>query len=258
MNALFLKVDWETPHGQKEVGVHTPVSRSKDAGCEAPRHPLGAKREGSWAVLGPRCDLSCACPAQGGQMSSRGLRMKPPGSLSTISYNHRLSGSVASNSLQPHGLQPTGPSVHGILQAGTRGWAAVPSSRGASRPRDGTRVSCSAGRFFTTEPAGKPQPHVRLKCSGNNMSNLKSHNNGSTLIWPEILGCSSKIAEESFPCYKKYFSAEKCTPRSALLTFFLPEWNLLDSARIHQGQGGRHCHPKFLHKDHRETQAGLM
>ena len=153
---------------------------------------------------------------------------------------------------------PPGSSVSGILQARTLEWFAIPSSRGSSRPRDGTQVSCFAGGFFTTEPAGKPQPHARLKCSGNNMSNLKSHNNGSTLIGPEILGCSSKIAEESFPCYKKYCSAEKCTLRSALLTFFLPEWNLLDSARIHQGQGGRHCHPKFFHKDHRETQTGLM
>lgn len=40
-------------------------------------------------------------------------------------------------------------------------------------------------------------------------------------MWPEILGCSSKIAEESFPCHKKYFSAEKCALRSALLAFSL-------------------------------------
>ena len=31
-----------------------------------------------------------------------------------------------------------------------------PSSRGSSQPRDQTRVSCIAGRFFTAEPPGKP------------------------------------------------------------------------------------------------------
>ena len=36
-------------------------------------------------------------------------------------------------------------------------WVAVPSSRGSSRPRDQTRGSCIAGRFFTTEPLGKPR-----------------------------------------------------------------------------------------------------
>ena len=36
---------------------------------------------------------------------------------------------------------PPGSSVHGILQARTRGRAAVPASRGSSRPRDRTCVS---------------------------------------------------------------------------------------------------------------------
>ena len=40
-------------------------------------------------------------------------------------------------------------SVHGILQARILEWAAIPFSRGSSWPRDQTRVSCTAGRFFT-------------------------------------------------------------------------------------------------------------
>ena len=35
-------------------------------------------------------------------------------------------------------------------------WVAIPFSRGPSQPRDQTQVSCIAGRFFTTEPPGKP------------------------------------------------------------------------------------------------------
>ena len=45
---------------------------------------------------------------------------------------------------------PSGSSVHGNLQARILEWIATPSSRGSSRPRDRTCVSCIAGRFFTT------------------------------------------------------------------------------------------------------------
>ena len=40
-------------------------------------------------------------------------------------------------------------SIHGILQARILEWVAMPSSKGSSQPRDGTQVSCVAGRFFT-------------------------------------------------------------------------------------------------------------
>ena len=49
---------------------------------------------------------------------------------------------------------PPSSCVHGILQA-----RISPSSKGSSRPRDRTCISSSsyiAGRFFTTEPPGKP------------------------------------------------------------------------------------------------------
>ena len=60
-----------------------------------------------------------------------------------------------------------GSSVHGILQARTLQWVAMPCSRGASRPKDSTRFSRDshiAGGFFITEPPGKPlcQLHERL------------------------------------------------------------------------------------------------
>ena len=54
---------------------------------------------------------------------------------------------------------PPGSSVHGILQARTLEWVAIPFSRGSSQPRDWTRISyisCTAGRFITTEPPGRP------------------------------------------------------------------------------------------------------
>ena len=44
---------------------------------------------------------------------------------------------------------PPGSSIDGILQARMLEWVATPISRKSSRPRDRTRVSCIAGRFFT-------------------------------------------------------------------------------------------------------------
>ena len=52
-----------------------------------------------------------------------------------------------------------GSCVHGILQARILEWVAISLSRGSSRPRDWTLISCIcciAGRFLTTEPSGKP------------------------------------------------------------------------------------------------------
>ena len=58
---------------------------------------------------------------------------------------------VRAKSLQSHlthchptDWSPPGSSVRGVLQARTLEWVATPSSRGSSRPRDGTPVSCSS------------------------------------------------------------------------------------------------------------------
>ena len=49
-----------------------------------------------------------------------------------------------------------GSSVHGIFQERILELVAMPSSRGSFRPRNLTRISCIAGRFFTAEPPGMP------------------------------------------------------------------------------------------------------
>ena len=51
-----------------------------------------------------------------------------------------------------------GSSVHGIFPARILEWAAMPSSRGSSWPRDRicvSGISCTASEFFTAEPLGK-------------------------------------------------------------------------------------------------------
>ena len=47
----------------------------------------------------------------------------------------------------PMDCSPPGSSIHGLLQTRILEWAATPSSRGSSRPRDGAWGT--AGRFFT-------------------------------------------------------------------------------------------------------------
>ena len=53
----------------------------------------------------------------------------------------------------PMDCGPPGSSVHGLLQVRIQEWAALPSSGKFSPHRDWTRISCTAGRFFTTEQA---------------------------------------------------------------------------------------------------------
>ena len=49
-----------------------------------------------------------------------------------------------------------GSSDYGILQERILEWVAMPSSRGFSRLRDWTRISCIVGGFFTAESLGEP------------------------------------------------------------------------------------------------------
>ena len=56
---------------------------------------------------------------------------------------------VMSDSCDPMDCSPSGSSVHGILQARILEWVAISFSRASSWPRNRTRVSFTAGRFFT-------------------------------------------------------------------------------------------------------------
>ena len=63
----------------------------------------------------------------------------------------------------PMDCGPPGSPVHGILQARILEWVAISSSRGSSRPRDWahvSHVSFTAGKFFTTDPLGKPATNL--------------------------------------------------------------------------------------------------
>ena len=63
--------------------------------------------------------------------------------------------------------------VHGILRARTLEWAAFPFSRGSSRPRNRTRVSCIAGGFFTNWAIKEAQKEIwdGVMSEGNKLRN---------------------------------------------------------------------------------------
>ena len=60
-----------------------------------------------------------------------------------------ISHSVVSDSLQPHGLQPSGSSVCGILQATILEWVAIPFYRDLPNPGIEPASPALAGGFFT-------------------------------------------------------------------------------------------------------------
>ena len=61
----------------------------------------------------------------------------------------------------PKDCNPPGSSVHGILQTRILEWVAIPFLKGSSKFRNRTEFSCTAGRFFTTEPPGKPTLSIK-------------------------------------------------------------------------------------------------
>ena len=84
---------------------------------------------------------------------------------------HTCSGAQSCPILcDPVDCSPPGSCIHGILQARILEWAAMPFSRGSSWPRDQTRVSCTAGGYFTAKPPGK-SAHTRN--SGPRLCSLK-------------------------------------------------------------------------------------
>ena len=72
----------------------------------------------------------------------------------------------------PMDYSPAGSSVYGIFQARILEWVAISFPRASCWPRDQTCISCLAGKFFPTEPPGKPVgtyiPIIALNINGLN------------------------------------------------------------------------------------------
>ena len=99
------------------------------------------------------------------------------------------------------GCSPSGPSIHGIFQARGLEWVAISYSRGSSRPRDWSHVSCMssalAGGFFTTvsdvvpTAAGGGQPHLFFSA----LPRLTPHNRGCAQFFSWVQGDVSLSVE---------------------------------------------------------------
>ena len=74
-----------------------------------------------------------------------------------------------------------GSSVYDILQARVLEWVVIPFSRGSSQSRDGTRVSCIAGRLFTIcntikNFLKKSPPNIQKTTTSKNALGKSQHN----------------------------------------------------------------------------------
>ena len=128
---------------------------------------MGFPRQEHWSGLPcpsgniPNPGIEPASPA----LAAGFFTTEPPGKSYVTAYVHAKSLQSCPTLCDPMDCSPPGSVVHGILQARTLEWVALPSSRGSSQPRDGTHVSCGswlAGRFFTEEPLGKS--YVTASC----------------------------------------------------------------------------------------------
>ena len=78
---------------------------------------------------------------------------RPPSSQGRQGWSFSPSSPALFN---PMDCSPPGSSVHGILQARILEGISMPSSRGSSLPRDQTRVSSIAGRFYAWDTREAP------------------------------------------------------------------------------------------------------
>ena len=117
-----------------------------------------------------------------GELKSNKWYENDPGTLTTRLqvWKWKCSCLVVSDFCDPVDCSPPGSSVLGILQARILEWVSIPFSRGSSWPRDQTRISCIAGRFFT-EPPGKPRVV------------------GPQILWPHEEEISSKSSRANLP-----------------------------------------------------------
>ena len=129
---------------------------------------------------------------------------------------------------------PPGSSIHGISQARILEWVAISSSRGPSRPRDRTCiscVSCIAGRFFTTEPLD----HNKLENSS------RDGNTKPPYLPPEKSVCRSRATVRTRHGTTDWFQLGKGVHQGCILSpclFNLYAECIMRNARLDEAQAG--------------------
>ena len=117
---------------------------------------------------------------------------------------------------KPTDCSPPDSSVQGILQPRILEWVAISFSRGSSRPRDQTQVSCIVGRFLLSDLLESP----RNRSSGGSL--LQSWR-GVPFLW--ISGGKKKVVlivdlGGSAPIAQSHFSKAKVFQTLPFLEFF--------------------------------------
>ena len=152
----------------------------------------------------------------------------------------------------PTDCSPTGSSVHGILEERILKRLAVPSSRGSSRPRDRTLVSCTAGRFFTVWATGVVNINRRIlgymKCSEENHIGWCDRNEwrawdsdrvaGLVLLAKEY-SCSMMRSQQWYDIRKEQFSQKQ-------------QWREMPGARNELGVFQKERRPEWLEQKGQE------
>ena len=82
-------------------------------------------------------------------MSPCSVFSRSPVNVLTYIHSVVLVAQLCPTLCDPMDHRPPGSSVHEILQASILEWVAISFSRGSSRPRAQTCLSCIAGRLFT-------------------------------------------------------------------------------------------------------------
>ena len=102
---------------------------------------------------------SCLLHAHLSHLATRSPKLEDPEPTVVLSFRSLSHVWIFCNSMD---CSLPGFSVHGISQASIPEWVAIPFSRGSSLSRDGTRISCIAGRFFTAGAAR--DAHLAVRC----------------------------------------------------------------------------------------------
>ena len=110
-------------------------------------------------------------------------------------------------------LTPPGSSVRGILQARTLEWVAIPCLRAPSWPKDGTRMSCVAGRLGTAESLGTLRPGCLLApshpggCPLVEVLPLPARGTRVSVVTLKIMDFrTSQVCPQPFPCWNPGWS----------------------------------------------------
>ena len=167
----------------------------------------------------------------------------------------------------PMGCGPQGSSVHRIVQARILEWVAISSPRGSSRFRDLTHISCgscTADRFFTTEPPRKPFKLLIASCfciifkwPGAYIVLQFSSVHLCPTLRPHGLQHTRFPVHHQLPEFTQthvHWVGDTIQPSHPLLSPFPPAFNLFQHQGLFKGVSSLHQVGKILEFQHRSFQ----